>query len=62
MTGCVFELRISLEDAALHDAPRPELARMLRDVADRIARGESGKLTVLDINGNTVGRAVVRTI
>jgi hypothetical protein len=66
-----FELTIDTGNAAFHDddgpRPAPELARILREVADDIEgtgavpyrRSDDGRLhaeqTIRDINGNRVG-------
>lgn len=50
----MFKLTIKTDNAAFADDPEAELARILADVAERVADGEmSGKLR--DANGNTVG-------
>jgi len=50
----MFRLDIAVENSAFEPVPGPEVARILRAVADRVERGEeSGKLN--DINGNKVG-------
>jgi hypothetical protein len=52
---------IETDNAAFEDSPGAELARILREVADKLARhsevqpGDSFKLR--DLNGNTVGKA-----
>lgn len=58
-----FEVQINVENAAFYDeddnrAPGPELARILRALADRVEESElrSGDLLRLfDVNGNRVG-------
>ena len=40
------------------DEPAAELARILRELADRIeAPGDSGRITLHDLNGNRCGHA-----
>lgn len=52
----MMQVIIDTEGDALHDNPA-EVSRILRGIADRVDRGESGQwVTILDINGNTVGR------
>lgn len=61
----MFKLTIKTHNAAFHDenesdsttARDTEIARILREVADRIERsgGEISLSTILDINGRTVG-------
>ena len=49
-----FDLTLGGGNAALVEAPAQEVARILRDVADRVEKGhENGGCR--DINGNTVG-------
>lgn len=50
-----FHLSIEIDNAAFQDNNAPhEIARILREAADKIADGQTlGKLR--DINGNTVG-------
>jgi hypothetical protein len=56
-----FNLEINSEDDALAgNEGRLELARILRDVADRVLRRENGG-KVRDENGNSVGRWSVDT-
>jgi hypothetical protein len=53
-----FVLKINLENDAFFYAPwgrSQELARLLRAVADKVERDEDVS-TILDINGNTVGK------
>ena len=54
----MFTLTIHTDNAAFLGDPGPEVARILRRTADRIAAGEATGLfqTIFDINGNDVGR------
>jgi hypothetical protein len=50
----MFTVTIETDNDAFTPDPRPELARILRRVADHIEAGlDAG--TLADINGNTVG-------
>ena len=53
----MFTVKFSTANEAF-DMPTDEMARILRDIADRVERGiaigSAGK--VLDVNGNTVGK------
>lgn len=51
-----FQLRINMDNAAFFPTYGPELARVLRDLAERLedAAGNSSG-TVRDLNGNTAG-------
>jgi hypothetical protein len=53
-----FELNINCRDDAFQPDARPEVARILRDIADQLDRGETAAFyrTILDINVNDVGR------
>jgi hypothetical protein len=53
-----FKLNIKTGNAAFSEeegGPHLELARLLREVADRVENGEDHG-SVMDINGNSVGR------
>lgn len=59
-------LDIDLTYAAFDDEPSMEAARILRKLADRLESGHYGLIDLdgegvpmIDINGNTVGRACV---
>ena len=56
-----FQLYIDTDNAAF-DPPEPELARLLRKVADRVESGETitHYLTIFDANGNDVGRFALK--
>lgn len=49
-----FTLKVYTDNAAFADDPDGEVARILRDVADRVEGGQEDG-AVRDINGNTVG-------
>lgn len=49
-----FSLTVDMGNAAFDEAPSPELARILRDVATRVEDGER-EGAVRDVNGNKVG-------
>lgn len=53
-----FDLAFDADNAAFDEDPRREVVRILREVAKRIERGDDTTLdlSVLDINGNVVGR------
>lgn len=52
-----FTLRIDCENSAFDDGVTPELARILRDLADRLEAGETSRhyRNLHDANGNPVG-------
>lgn len=52
----MFTLRIETDNEAFTDSPKAEIARILRETADRL---ESGRYVnkLRDLNGNTVGSA-----
>ena len=54
-----FELWIYTDNAAFDSPPNIEVARILREVANRLDAGEDYHFyeTLRDINGNDVGRA-----
>lgn len=53
-----FKVTIATDNAAFmeEDDPRPETARILRELADRLDNGADTYI-LHDANGNTVGRA-----
>lgn len=59
-----FVINLTLDGAAFEPDPAPELARILRGIAGRIEAGECDQSkwlgrtwkTILDTNGNDVGR------
>lgn len=57
MKAARFDLRITeLENAAFDTFPQAELARILREAADKIENGHQ-EFTLRDLNGNRVGAA-----
>lgn len=59
----MFELKVSTDNAAFEgeEGMRAELARILREAADRVAGGICGRVPIRDINGNRVGHFDVPT-
>lgn len=56
-TPTVFILTLSVENAAFDDGMATEIARILHDLADRIAYGGTPECKLCDVNGNIVGSA-----
>ncbi len=55
-------IEMSLDNAAFEDDPAPEIARILRQLADKLeGRGIDDEILLWDINGNRVGKAVITT-
>lgn len=53
-------IEMSLDNAAFADDPAPEIARILRQLADKLeGRGIDDEILLWDINGNRVGKAVI---
>lgn len=50
------QTNIDMNNSAFTDAPGVELARILRQTADRIDEGQRGGGFFVDANGNTVGK------
>ena len=53
--GRRFEMRVTMDNVTFDDSPVGELARILRDTADRLEAGDLGA-RLFDINGNVVGQ------
>jgi hypothetical protein len=54
MTFRNFDLKLNCQNSAFDDDPTVEVARILRDIADRMEEGvERGE--AYDVNGNRVG-------
>lgn len=52
----MFKLHFDTDNAAFSDDPANEAARILREIADKLERGESlGGGPIRDANGNRVG-------
>lgn len=49
-----INIRIDTDNAAFEDMPT-EVARILRDAADKLEAGHIDGFSLRDINGNTVG-------
>lgn len=55
-----FDLILSSGNAVFDpDTARPELARILRALADRIENGSEGKFRLDDLNGNCCGFVIL---
>jgi hypothetical protein len=52
-------IKIKMDNAAF-DEPAGELARILRDIAERIEQGEIMAFNLRDVNGNNVGTFQVK--
>jgi hypothetical protein len=57
MSHYTVEITIAMDSAAFDDAPMTELARILREYADKIERDGEPSKKLRDINGNVVGYA-----
>ncbi len=57
-----FTVQLSTDNAAFDPDPAPELARIMRKIADTIEAGDDiGQfLTIFDVNGNDVGRFALK--
>jgi hypothetical protein len=53
-----FTINMTCDNSAFDDDPAPEVARILRHLADKVENGDGYDQfqTILDINGNDVGR------
>jgi len=52
-----YHIYIDLENPTFQGDPRPEIARILRGIADKLDELEDAPLTLIDSNGNKVGVA-----
>lgn len=52
-----FTLSFDCENAAFSDDAALEIARILREIANRVENGTSGG-TIRDINGNLIGKYI----
>ena len=50
----MFTLQFTTDNAAFEDCPEAEIARILRNIADRVDQG-SDEGVAMDANGNRVG-------
>ena len=59
-----FMLNLTTENEAFQPDPAPEIARILRGIADRIEAGGEYEFfqTILDLNGNDVGRYALKPL
>ena len=57
-----FTLNLTTDNEAFDPDPRPELARILRGIADKVENGGEIEFfqTILDLNGNDVGRFALK--
>lgn len=53
----MYTVTIKTDNAAFEDDMGYEIARILRQLADRVERGEEGDIILRDVNGNRVGMA-----
>lgn len=62
MNPHTFKLNIHADTAVFWPDPKPELARILRTIADKLDQDEdvSHFLTIHDVNGNDVGRYALK--
>lgn len=51
----MFELQFATDNAAFDDFPASEAARILRDIAGKVERGETFGAPIHDSNGNRIG-------
>jgi hypothetical protein len=53
-----FTINMTCDNAAFEDEPAPEVARILRSIANKLDErdGYDKYQTILDVNGNDVGR------
>jgi hypothetical protein len=60
----IFNLYFSVENEAFEQSPSIEIARILRDIADRIEHSTKFDLsyyrTIRDLNGNDIGRYAIK--
>ena len=52
-----FDVHLESDNEAFQESAGPELARILRALADSIAAGYEGVFRLHDVNGNAVGGA-----
>ena len=54
-------IQIQMDNAAFTDAPASELARILRELAERIENDGQDECPLRDFNGNKVGQFKIET-
>lgn len=59
MADVSFSVMLSSANEAFSTEPEAELARILRELADRIQKPHDGTITLRDSNGNRVGVATL---
>lgn len=52
----MVSIEFRTDNAAFDDEPATEAARILREIADKIAAGEAFDGLIFDRNGNRIGR------
>jgi hypothetical protein len=52
------KITVEMDNAAFEDSPAGELARILRDLSDKIEEGEDS-VRLRDLNGNVVGQFAI---
>lgn len=52
-----MQIHFDLDNAAFDESPCGEVARILRDLADRMELGISDVTKISDTNGNRIGQA-----
>lgn len=52
-----FKLEINTDNAAFGDNPEIELSRLLSELAEDVEQRKLKSYTLVDYNGNTVGKA-----
>jgi hypothetical protein len=57
-----FTVQLTADNDSFEPDPGPELARILRGIADRIEAGDTYDTfrTILDVNGNDIGRFALK--
>lgn len=53
----MFKLEIKTVNAAFGDSPELEISRILSELSELITQVQQEKYTLVDYNGNTVGKA-----
>jgi hypothetical protein len=58
MSRRVINIQFACDNAAFDSSPQDEIARILRDLADRVTKNPSllaDDITIRDLNGNRIG-------